>query len=88
MTIRQVIFISMLVTTAGFFGGASLNAWKRARSVSLPVFLICLAILLAHDAYGNRLLPPPNRLAQIAGYLEASWCVALAALFLWKSPPS
>ena len=84
MTIRQGIFISMLTVTAGSFGGAWLNVWNGLQSIFLPLFLICLSILIAHDAYGNRLLPPPNRLAQIAGYLEALWCFALATILLWK----
>lgn len=83
MTIRHVIFIALLVVTGAFFGGAWLNAWSGIQGIFLPIFLIFLAILVAHDAYGNRLLPPPNALAQIAGYLEAAWCLALAAVLLW-----
>jgi hypothetical protein len=82
--IRLTLFIALLVVTAGLFGGAWLNVWKGVQSVFLPMFLVCLSILIAHDAYANRLLPPPNKLAQIAGYLEAVWCLALAAILLWK----
>ena len=82
--IRLALFIGLLVVTAGLFGGAWLNVWMGVQSVFLPMFLVCLSILIAHDAYSNRLLPPPNRLAQIAGYLEAAWCLALAAILLWK----
>jgi hypothetical protein len=82
--IRLSLFIALLVVTAGLFGGAWLNVWKGVQGIFLPMFLVCLSILIAHDAYSNRLLPPPNKLAQIAGYLEAVWCLALAAILLWK----
>ncbi|TKJ30095.1 MAG: hypothetical protein CEE40_06080 [Chloroflexi bacterium B3_Chlor] len=84
MTIRHVIFIALLGATASFFGGALLNVRNGIRGIFLPMFLVLLSILLAHDAYGNRLLPAPNTLAQIAGYLEAAWCLCLAAVLLWK----
>jgi len=81
--IRLIWFVALLLVTAGFFGAAWLNVWRGVQSVFLPMFLICLSILIGHDAYGNRLLPPPNKMAQIAGYLEALWCFALAAILLW-----
>jgi len=43
-------------------------------------FLILLSLYLAHDAYGNRLLPPPNIKAQVSGYVLALICMGLA----WK----
>jgi len=43
-------------------------------------FLILLSLYLAHDAYGNRLLPPPNILAQVSGYVLSLICIGLA----WK----
>jgi hypothetical protein len=87
MTIRHAIFIGLLVVTGVFFAGAWLNEWSGVQGVFLPIFLSLLAVLIAHDAYGNRLLPRPNFLAQIAGYLEAAWCVALAAVLLWNHVP-
>jgi len=41
-------------------------------------FLILLGLYLAHDAYGNRLLPPPNILAQLSGYYLALVCIVMA----------
>ena len=84
MTIRHVIFIAMLVVTGVFCVCAWLHVWNGVRGVFLPLFLIFLAILIGHDAYGNRLLPAPNALAQFAGYIEALWCLGLAAVLLWK----
>jgi hypothetical protein len=82
--IRLALFIALLVVAAGLFGGAWLNVWKGVQSIFLPMFLVCLSVLIGHGAYANRLLPPPNKLAQIAGYLQAVWCLALAAILLWK----
>jgi hypothetical protein len=84
MTIRHVIFVTLLVATGASFAGAWLNVRNGIRGVFLPMFLVLLSILLAHDAYGNRLLPSPNVLAQFAGYIEALWCLGLAAVLLWK----
>ena len=84
MTIRHVIFITLLVATGASFAGAWLNVRDGIRGVFLPMFLVLLSILLVHDAYGNRLLPSPNALAQFAGYIEALWCLGLAAVLLWK----
>jgi hypothetical protein len=86
--IRLIWFMALLLVTAGIFGCAWLHVWSGVQSVFLPMFLICLSILIAHDAYGNRLLPPPNKMAQIAGYLEALWCFALAAILLWRQVSS
>jgi len=84
MTIRHVIFVALLGSTGAFFAGALLNVRNGVRGTFLPMFLVLLSILLAHDAYGNRLLPAPNALAQLAGYLEAAWCLGLATVLLWK----
>lgn len=84
MTIRHVIFWGLLAATGTAFAGAWMNAWHGMQGVFLPIFLILVAILIAHDAYGNRLLPPPNTLAQLSGYLQAAWCFALAAGLFWK----
>jgi hypothetical protein len=82
--IRVALLVVMLVVTTGFFGGALLKAWTGEPNLFLPLFLMCVCILVAHDAYGNRLLPPPNGLAQLTGYLQAVWCFALGAILLWK----
>jgi hypothetical protein len=83
MMIRHVISTALLVITGASFAGAWLNVRSGMRGNFLPMFLVLLSILLAHDAYGNRLLPGPNALAQFAGYLEALWCLGLAAVLLW-----
>jgi hypothetical protein len=82
--VRLVFYVALILVTAGVFGGALLNVWIDEQNAFLPLFLICLSILIAHDAYGNRLLPPPNGLAQLTGYLQAVWCFALGAILLWK----
>lgn len=84
MAIRHVIFWVLLVATGTSFAAAWKNARRGMQGVFLPMFLILVAILIAHDAYGNRLLPPPNALAQLSGYLQAAWCFALAAVLFWK----
>jgi hypothetical protein len=82
--IRHVISTVLLVVTGASFAGAWLNVRNGIRGVFLPMFLVLLSILLAHDAYGNRLLPAPNAFAQFAGYVESLWCFGLAAVLLWK----
>ncbi len=84
MTIPRMLLFAMLFTTAGFFVDASRRGWKGKHSISLPLSLISISVLIAHDAYGNRLLPPPNGIAQIMGYLEALWCLGLGAVLLWR----
>ena len=88
MMIRDVISTALLVATGASFAGAWLNVRDGIRGNFLPMFLVLLSILLAHDAYGNRLLPAPNALAQFAGYIEALWCLGLAAVLLWKQSSS
>jgi hypothetical protein len=84
MTIRHLIFWILLVVTGSSFVGAWRNVRKGVQGIFLPVFLTLLAILIGHDAYGNRLLPAPNALAQLSGYLQAAWCLGLAGVLSWK----
>lgn len=48
------------------------------------ICLIGMAIIVAHDAYGNRLLPGPNWMAQLAGYSLALLLLMLGLSFLGR----
>gem|GEM_PF-2817679 len=78
MTIPRLFLGAPLfaMTILWWYGALALEDAAK-RQVGLGMFLIFLSVLIFHDSYGNRLLPPPNQGAQVMGYSEGLLCLAL-----------
>jgi hypothetical protein len=89
VTIPQLFLVAFFAMTILWWYRALALEDATKREASLGMFLIFLSVLIFHDSYGNRLLPPPNEGAQVMGYTEGLLCLALGicmvARDLWKS---
>lgn len=77
MTIPQLSLVAFFATTILWWYRALAVKDATKRQAGLGMFLISLSVLIFHDSYGNRLLPPPNQGAQAMGYTEGLLCLAL-----------
>jgi hypothetical protein len=89
VTIPQLFLVAFFAMTILWWYRALALEDATKRQTGLCMFLISLSVLIFHDSYGNRLLPPPNQGAQVMGYTEGLLCLALSigmvARDLWKS---
>jgi len=89
VTIPQLFLAAFFAMTILWWCRALALEDATKRQAGLGMFLIFLSVLIFHDSYGNRLLPPPNQGAQVMGYTEGLLCLALGirmvARNLWKS---
>ena len=88
VTIPQLFLAAFFAMTILWWYGALALEDATKRQAGLGMFLMFLSVLIFHDSYGNRLLPPPNQGAQVMGYTEGLLCLALGmrmvARNLWK----
>jgi hypothetical protein len=77
VTIPQLFLAALLAMAILFWYTALAVEDASKRQAGLGMFLILLSTLIFHDSYANRLLPPPNQVAQVMGYTEGSLCLTL-----------
>ena len=86
MTIPQLFLVAFFAMTILWWYRALALEDATKRQASLGMFLIFLSVLIFHDSYGNRLLPPPNEGAQVMGYTEGLLCLALGIGMVARNP--
>lgn len=84
MTPTQICALLVFSLLALFWARACFHNDEIDRKTSVVFFLWVLGAFILHDAYGNRLLPKPNWLAQIIGYASGLMCLILGARMVWR----
>lgn len=86
MTIGQLVlagaFWGMVISAFFSLKVPSMHSRALIKRGPLGLFLFFLGALLFHQAYGNRLLPPPNETAMIVMTVATGLCWGLALVIL------